>query len=228
MPSRFATGLLIGSLILSLSALGCDEPRSVQVALGSEHLAGLYWEPPARMAPAVLLLPMLGHSKEDWAPLAIRLRQEGYAVLALDLREQGRTDRERLLADVRAGFTFLREQKKVDAARIGIIGASIGANAALNFAAEEPLVRLTVLLSPGLNYRGVTTEPALRDYGARSLLLAAAEEDLSSAPAVHRLADAAQGQVVTKLYPGSAHGTDLLGGALPVADDIVAFLQAHL
>ncbi len=228
MPSRCATGLLSGLLFLSFWAVGCDEPRQVRVALGDEYLPGLYWEPPARLAPGVLLLPMLGHSKDDWVLLATRLRQEGYGVLALDLREQGRTDRERLLADARAGFTFLREQKEVDAARIGIIGASIGANAALNFAAEEPLVRLTVLLSPGLNYRGVTTEPALRDYGARALMLAAAEEDLSSAPAVHRLADAAQGQVVTRLYPGSAHGTDLLGVALPVADDIVAFLQAYL
>jgi dienelactone hydrolase len=198
------------------------------VALGSEHLVALYWEPREKLAPGVLLLPMLGHGKEDWIPLATRFRQEGYGVLALDLREQGRTNRERLVADVRAGFTFLREQKKVDAARIGLVGASIGANAALSFAAQEPLARLTVLLSPGLNYRGVTTEPALREYGARALMLLAAQEDLSSAPAVHRLADAAQGQVALKLYPGSAHGTDLLQVGLPVADDILAFLQAYL
>lgn len=200
----------------------------MQLPLGSEQLAGLYWEPPQPHAPGVLLLPMLGHSKEDWIPLATRLSQEGYGVLALDLRQQGRTDRERLLADARAGFNFLREQKKIDAARIGLIGASIGANAALNFAAREPLARLVVLLSPGLNYRGVVTEPALRDYGARALMLAAAQEDLSSAPAVRRLADAAQAEPVVKLYPGGAHGTDLLEVGLPVSDDIVAFLQAYL
>lgn len=228
MPPRSPAPLLIGLLLLCLLAPGCDEPRPVQVPLGSEQLAGLFWQPPEAVAPGVLLLPMLGHSKEEWIPFATRLRQEGYGVLALDLRQQGRTDRERLLADARAGFIFLREQKKVDAARIGLIGASIGANAALNFAAEEPLARLVVLLSPGLNYRGVTTEPALRDYGARELLLVAAEEDLSSAAAVRRLADAAQAEAVVKLYPGKAHGTDLLGVGLPVADDILAFLQAHL
>lgn len=196
--------------------------------VGTERLAGLYWEPKERLAPAVLLLPMLRHGKEDWIPLATRLHREGYGVLALDLRERGDTDRERLLADVRAGFTFLREQKKVDAARVGVVGASLGANAALNFAAREPLVRLVALLSPGLNYRGVTTEPALRDYGARPLWLAGAEEDLSSAGAVRRLGEAAQAEASVKLYPGNAHGTDLLVSNAPVVEDLLAFLQAHL
>jgi dienelactone hydrolase len=219
---------LLALLALCLLATACDEPKTVQIPLGSENLSGLYWEPSKRLSPAVVLLPMLGGSKEDWTPLATLLHKEGYGVLALDLREQGRTDREHLVADARTGFDFRRAQKKVDAARIGLVGASIGANAALNFAAEEPLVRTTVLLSPGLNYRGVVTEPALRDYGVRPLLLMASEEDLSSAGAVRTLADASQSDAVVKFYPGSAHGTDLLQVGLPVAADILAFLQAHL
>jgi len=220
--------LLVLLATLVLGGAGCDGPRKVQVPLGSESLAGLYWEPRERMSPAVLLLPMLGHGKEEWLPLAARLHAEGYGVLALDFREGGRTDRERLLADTRAGFTFLREQKKVDAARIGVIGASLGANAALNFAAAEPLVRVAALLSPGLNHLGVTTEPALRDYGTRPLLLVGAEEDLSSAGAVRRLGEGARGDTVVKLYPGGAHGTDLLTAYGPVIDDAVVFLRAHL
>jgi dienelactone hydrolase len=225
MPRRRST---VAVVVFCLLAPACDAPRRVQVPLGSETLAGLYWEPKKGLSPGVLLLPMLGHGKEEWIPLAARLHQEGYGVLALDLREQGRTDREHLVADVRAAFSFLREQKKVDAARIAIIGASIGANAALNFAAQEPLVRLVVLLSPGLNYRGVLTEPPLRNYGARALMLVAAQEDLSSAPAVQRLADVAQGVTVSRIYSGDAHGTDLLGAGGPTTEDIVAFLQAYL
>lgn len=215
-------------LLLCLLATACDEPRTVQIPLGDNQLSGMYWQPPGRLSPAVLLLPMLGHGKEDWLPLATQLRREGYGVLALDLREKGRTDRAHLVADVRAGFAFLREQKNVDAARIGVIGASIGANAALNFAAVEPMARTVALLSPGLNYRGVVTQPALRDYGARPLMLMAAEEDLSSVGAVRTLADEAQANPLVKIYPGSAHGTDLLQTGLPVVEDIVVFLQAHL
>lgn len=219
---------LTGLLLLSVLTAGCDEPRRVEVAVGSESLAGLYWNPPKANAPALLLLPMLGHQKEDWIPLADQLHSEGYGVLALDLRDGGRGSREQLLADVRAGFNFLREQKKVDAVRIGLIGASIGANAALLYAAQEPLVRLTVLFSPGLNYRGLATEPALRDYGARPLLLLASEQDLGSATAVRRLASAAQGEAVVKLYPGTAHGTDLLDTGLALAQELLPFLQAYL
>ncbi|MFQ5663191.1 MAG: alpha/beta hydrolase [Terriglobia bacterium] len=228
MPWRRPGSILIGLLVLSLAASGREAPRPVQVPLDAGQLAALYWEPPKSLAPAVLLVHMLGRSKEDWIPLATRLRRDGYAVLAIDLREQGRSNREQLIADLRAGFNFLREQKKVDAARIGLIGASIGANTALAFAAAEPLVRLAVLLSPGLNYRGVTTEPALRDYGVRPLLLVAAEEDLGSAAALRRLAGAAQGKAVAKLYPGAAHGTEMFAAGLPLTQDILAFLKTYL
>lgn len=227
-PQVRYTPWLAALILVSVLTAGCDEPRRVQVGVDSEALPGLYWDPPKENAPALLLLPMLGHQKEDWIPLAEQLRGEGYGVLALDLREGGRGSREQLIADVRAGFTFLREQKKVDAMRIGLIGASIGANAALLYAAQEPLVRLAVLFSPGLNYRGLATEPALRDYGARPLLLLASKEDLPSATAVRRLAAAAQGEAVAKLYPGTAHGTDLLATGLALAQELLPFLQAHL
>lgn len=223
-----SSALLVGLFALLLAAPALAAPRPVQLSVGDQRLAGLYWDPPKSLAPAVLLLPMLGHTKEDWIPFGNQLRRQGYGVLALDFREQGRTNREPLLADARAGFDFLREQPKVDAARIGLIGASIGANAALNFAATEPAVRLAVLLSPGLNYRGVTTEPALRDYGARPLLLLAAEEDSPSAAAVRRLAELAQGESVVKLYPGAAHGTELLAAGGSVGDEIIAFLRPRL
>lgn len=219
---------LAGFSLLSLVLLAGEASRPVQIPVGSEQLTALYWEPPRSLSPAVLLLPMLGRGKEDWAPLATRLRQEGYAVLALELREQGRSNREHLLEDVRAGFEFLREQKKVDAARIGLVGADIGANAALCFAATEPLVRLVVLVSPGLNYRGLATEPALRDYGVRPLYLLAAEDDVSSATAVRRLAEAAPGHNLVGFYPGAAHGTDLLDEKRPLAEEIVVFLRPRL
>lgn len=220
--------ILVPLLLVCVLAPACNAPRPVQVPLDDRHLEGLYWEPPGTLSPAVLLLHMLGRSKEEWIPLATELRRQGYGVLAIDLREQGRSRPEQLVADARAGFEFLRKQKTVDAARIGLLGASIGANAAINFAAEEPLVRLAILLSPGRNYRGVTTEPALRAYGARPLFLAAAEEDIVSAPAVRRLAEVAQGEVVAKLYPGQAHGTGLLTVGLPLDQEIVAFLKRHL
>ncbi|MBI2955950.1 MAG: dienelactone hydrolase family protein [Acidobacteria bacterium] len=196
--------------------------------MDGDRLEGLFWAPRRPLSPTVLLLPMQGRGKEEWAPLATRLGQQGYGVLAIDFRQEGRGSRDELLADARAAFAFLRLQKKVDAARIGLIGADLGANVAVQYAAAEPMARLAVLLSPGQNYRGVASEPALRDYGVRPLLLLAAEEDVSSAPAVRRLAEAARGEAEVKLYPGAAHGTELLAGHPASADEILAFLKAHL
>ena len=47
---------------------------------------------------------------------------------------------------------------------IAIVGASIGANVALNYAASDPLIKAVVLLSPGLNYKGVTTSDTIKQY----------------------------------------------------------------
>ena len=210
---------LSGLILLSLLAAGCDAPRPVQLFVGDQRLAALYWEPPRRLSPAVLLLPAEGGRKENWIPLATRLRKEGYGVLALDWSRHDPADREAWLADVYAGFAFLRAQKKVDAARIGLVGAERGASVALDFAAREPLARLVVLLSPGLSGSDAAGELLLRDYGARPLLVVAAEDDAAASEAARRLAAAAQGEAVVMRLPA----TESERGA-----EILAFLRPRL
>lgn len=210
---------LSGLILLSLLTAGCDAPRPVQLLMGDQLLAALYWEPPRRLSPALLLLPAEGGRKENWIPLATRLRQEGYGVLALDWSRHDPADREAWLADVYAGFAFLRAQKKVDAARIGLVGAERGASVALDFAAREPLARLVVLLSPGLSGSDATGELPLGDYGARPLLLVAAGDDAVATEAARRLAAAAQGEAVVMRLPA----TESERGA-----EILAFLRPRL
>ncbi len=214
---------LAALILFSLLTAGCDPPRPMQVPVGGRQLAALYWEPPRRLAPAVLLLPAEGGKKEDWLPLATRLRQEGYGVLALDWSEHDPVDREALLADARAGFEFLRAQKKVDAARIGLVGAELGATVALDFAAREPLARLVVLASPGWTD---SDAGSMRDYGARPLLLLAVEEHTTAADATRRLAAAAQGEVTIRFLPGSLVG-EPAGHAMADAE-VLSFLRRHL
>ena len=209
---------LSGLILFSLLAAGCDAPRPVQLLVGDQRLAALYWEPPRRLSPAVLLLPAEGGRKENWIPLATRLRKEGYGVLALDWSRHDPADREAWLADVYAGFAFLRAQKKVDAARIGLVGVALGASVALDFAAREPLARLVVLGSPGLNDFDAVRD-SLRDYGARPLLLLAVEEHTAAADAARRLAAAAQGEAVVMRLPA----TESERGA-----EILAFLRPRL
>ena len=217
---------LSGLILFSLLAAGCDAPRPVQLLVGDQQLAALYWEPPRRLSPAVLLLPAEGGKKEDWLPLATRLRKEGYGVLALDWSRHEPADREAWLADVYAGFAFLRAQKKVAAARIGLVGVALGASVALDFAAREPLARLVVLGSPGLNDFDAVRD-SLRDYGARPLLLLAVEEHTAAADAARRLAATAQGEATTRFLPAALAGHPPAANAR-VEAEILAFLRRHL
>ena len=52
-------------------------------------LAGMLYESNLRPAPGIVLVHMLGRSKDEWALLAERLQEAGATVLALDLRGHG-------------------------------------------------------------------------------------------------------------------------------------------
>ena len=194
--------------LLFLAGMGCDAPRQVQIPLDGRTREALYWEPAQRLSPAVLLVAPAGQEKESWALLGARLRKQGYGVLALEL-SAGAGARDEL----RGAFEYLRLRKKVDAARIGIVGADEAANAALEFAAREPLVRLVVLLSPGAKATEADTVAPLRDYGFRPILLVG--EDGQAAPAVKQLTAASGGRATVSRAQASQ-------------DELVAFLARHL
>jgi len=197
--------------LLLLAGTGCDAARRVQIPLDGRTREALYWEPAQRLSPAVLLVAPAGQEKESWALLGARLRKQGYGVLALEL-SAGAGARDEL----RGAFEYLRLRKKVDAARIGIVGADEAANTALEFAAREPLVRLVVLLSPGAKATEADTVAPLRDYGFRPILLVG--EDGQAAPAVEQLTAASGGRATVSRAPD----------AQASQDELVAFLARHL
>lgn len=220
--------LFLAVNLLVLLNLSCVGPKAVEVRVAGEALAGLYWEPPEALAAAVLLVHGPGESKEGWLALGNRLQGSGYAALAIDLRGLEPDDSAVLTADIAAGFEFLRAQKKVDAARIGLIGSDLGASGVLNFSAREPLVQLVVLLSPAVNPPRLGTKAAMAYYGWRPVLFAASRNDLATVQAVEELAGLAHGSVAVKLYEGAGHGIDLLRAAPALESELLNFLETHL
>ncbi len=120
-----------------------------------------------------VLLHMFPATKESWGPFQNVLARRGIASLAIDLRGHGEsnqtangrpidyqkfTDAEHVssISDVRAAYEWIRG-RGLDPEQVAIIGASIGANLAMKYAAEEPRVPAILLLSPGINYHGVNT-----------------------------------------------------------------------
>lgn len=219
-PSATLT-LLLATVLL---AAACESRREVLVPLDGESLAGLYWEPRQELSAALLLIPEAEGRKEDWIAFAERLRQSGYGVLAIDLRTNESAGEETLVADVAAGFAFLRDQKRVDAARLGAVGVGVSGDGALRFSAAEPSIRVLVLLSPRAD---AALEPVMAYYGSRPVLLAAGQGELHR-QRVEQLARRARGPAELKLYEGEAHGLDLLGARPDLERAILEFLELHL
>lgn len=205
-------------------------------------IVGTFYESPKANSPAVLLLHQWGSSRKSYEDFAKRLQAKGFGVLAIDGRGFGesvkttdnktvapsRTDEtvKSMKADLDNAFQFLKQQKNVDANRIGIVGASYGSSLAIIYGAENKQVKAVALLSPGLNYFGnMPTEPSVKNYGERPLLLVAAEDDKESAETVKKLKES-DAKSETQIYEKGGHGTALF--AVGLQDLLEQFLSKSL
>jgi dienelactone hydrolase len=174
------------------------------------EIKGTLYSPRVKRGPGALLLHQIGKDRSSWKGLAAELQESGFAVLTMDFRgfgesvSKGKTkldytafkdeDYKGLLKDIKSATDFLASQEEVDKDSIVLVGASIGANTAMYFAAKEPLVKALVLLSPGENYRGFKVKTKMMEYGARPILLIAAKDDEYSLDACIFLSQTAKGK----------------------------------
>jgi len=184
--------------------------------------------------PGVILLHMLGSNRDSWQPSGLPelLLENGYAVLAIDMRGHGDTGgspdwalAETDLQLVHEYFTGLAE---VDGEATAVVGASIGGNLALITGVNLPAINTVILLSPGLNYRGVTTEDRIKEYGSRPIFIAASEEDSYAADSSRTLQELAQGEAELTMYNGAGHGTNMFSSQPELAMAILAWLDTYI
>ena len=177
-------------------------------------ISGLFTEAPRRPAPAVVLVPMLGRSKDDWQSVAQRLADANISSLAIDLPASSLpADTAALTAwhtDIRAAVEHLSSRPDVRPGAIGIAGASLGASLAVLAAAADPRIRSLALVSPSLDYRGVRIEAPMRQYASRPALLIASLKDPLAARTVRELTKAPPGPREARWAETTAHGTILL------------------
>jgi dienelactone hydrolase len=201
--------LIFGPAVLLVITLHAAVSRRVTFrAEDGVTLTAAYYEPFPRPAPAIVLLHMLRRSHVDWDGAAAQLSDAGFAVLALDYR--GGDDLTAYAIDVRAAKAFLRERPEVSPRSIGIAGASIGANLAVLDAADDPGVKSIALLSPGLDYKGLRIEQAMKKFGGRPALLAGSTKDPYAARSIRHLTTIGPGLREVRLTDTVAHGTVLL------------------
>ena len=213
-------------LLLSTSVDASAQRRLTFRAEDGATLAGAYYESAQRPAPGIVLLDMLTRGQAYWETAAAELSDAGFAVVTLEYRSGDELGAYAL--DVRAAKAFLRARPEVIPGRLGIAGASIGANLAVLDAAADPGVLSIALLSPGLDYKGLRIEGAMKKFGARPALLVGSTRDLYAARTIRHLTTVGPGLREVRFTDSVAHGTLLLSRAPEVIPALVDWFKRTL
>src|SRR5271165_1862839 len=225
-------------LIVRLDRLENGGPAHAFVMLPGQEPATMYLpgpgdpfytqfpKPAAERPPGVVLIHGFTGDRVLMSGLARRLADNGYGVLAIDLNGHGENrnpfngsnfDSSSLRENVKAAVDFLRSSQSVDGSRIVVMGHSMGAGAALDYATNDPNLKAAVMISGGWTLGPVPPKNALFIFAQRdpvdaiqvpSTMLAA---HLASVPQIQlgkSYGDFAQGSAVEAIQmPGLDHIT---------------------
>jgi len=180
-------------------------------------IAAVYYPPinSNSKAKAILLLHEAFQDHRSWEDFAREAQETGLAILSLDLRGHGKSGGKQTFdqsmdQDIDAALAWLQTNPEIDRHRIGIAGASVGANLALRAGGRNPDIQSLALLSPEILLWELGISEAGIDYSERPLFLVTSEEDTNSASTVQELDQTAKGNHEVHIYPGDEHGTWLL------------------
>ncbi len=225
------------AILLAPAAFAATQRVTIRTDDGVS-LAATWYEPGARQPPAVILVHMLQRNRHDWDPVATRLAAEGIGALAIDLRGHGESsggfeggeapDYSALVRDVAAARRYLASRGDVQQSRVGVVGASIGANLAVLQASADPSIASLALLSPSLDYRGLRIEAAMKKYGGRPALLVASDEDPYALRSAKDLQKAGTGTREVLVLNHAGHGTLMLSRDADLARALVDWFHRTL
>jgi alpha-beta hydrolase superfamily lysophospholipase len=234
-----AIALLAAAVPTGGASAGASTERVTIRTDDGATLAATWYVPSSRPAAAVILVHMLHRSRRDWDSFAHRLAGDGIGALAIDLRGHGESARygsfeppadggyAPLVIDVRAARRFLASRTDVQPSRIGVAGASLGANVAALAAAAEPSVASLALLSPSLDYRGLRIEQVMKKIG-RPVLLVAGGDDSYGVRSARELQKAGGGPREILVLDQAGHGTAMLARDANLAATLVDWFRRTL
>lgn len=193
-------------------------------------------------AKGVVLLHMMPAERGSWRQLAEKLVENGLAALAIDLRGHGEstetlegkrldyrqfTDKQhqKSIEDVRTAVSWLMKEREVAKEQILLVGASIGANLALQYLQENPQVGKAVLISPGLDYRGIKTEPLIGSLTpTQKIFIVVGRGDADAYQSSEKLNALASVEKRLKVVDSEAHGTDLFEAEPSLMEEVAFWL----
>ncbi|MBM4436872.1 MAG: alpha/beta fold hydrolase [Actinobacteria bacterium] len=194
---------------------------------------------PALPYPVVILAHQFGGTRAQWAGLAPALHKAGFGTLIPDLRAHGESVRrlgagasEELYTDARgalpdlhldieAALRWLTAQRNVDPARLGIGGASVGANLAFVAAGAFAAIGRAVAVGPAFSTSGVLVGANIPDFRPRGIRFLT---DRREEPEVRALYGKTEEPRDLKVYDMPGHGLALLAHEQPQRDFVEWFV----
>lgn len=193
-----------------------------------------------RRRKSIILLHILPGNRHDFDEFAELLFAQGYNVLNIDERGHGESeawpgetgswqeftqaDYDKAIYDVEAAADWLKT--RFPETSLAVMGGSIGANLAMLYGAKHQ-PKVVVALSPGINYKGIKTEIASRNF-RQNLLLVASKDDNYSFESSERLLEmsaAAKKEFIK--YEDAGHGTRMFNSEPELKQLILDFLSKN-
>ncbi len=219
---------LCSGLALTQSPVPQYTPREIKTLTSdSLSLCSTIYTRPGKSVKTIIGLPMMGHTRESFAPLRDSLVIIGKSVDSsnfslpswqlFDLRGHGcSVNRSTEILDRKTmpESEFAKYPADIAGALKGktgltIIGASIGANTAALLTEEMSGIDQLVLLSPGMNYRGLEPADAIMTFKGKILLVASSGDEYSY-NSVREMASLNPDHCTLMIFDGDAHGTDII------------------
>lgn len=198
----------------------------------------LYVANPKTNKPLVVALHSFSMTARSWADLAEELRQDGYNVLAMDLRGHGRSiyneslklksrykftkkDWQKLPSDVVESINYVKSHYPfINCDEIIMIGADIGASAGiiagLNLS-KEP--NKFVLISPMVNFKGLYIPLKLASYKETRFFVMLSKTDKILFNLETKF------KPLVKTYPYGGSGNYLIKANVNAQNDIIDFIE---
>ena len=238
-PTGVRLMALAAVVALATAACGGDGPRadlSDSHAVSFESTDGVALE--GRLfgdgTTAVVLSHMRPADQRSWFAFANRLADQGYLVLTYDFRgycpggeggcSQGQQDISAIWQDVLGAEDFVRAH---GAAKVALVGASMGGTASLVAAGQEGNdVEAVVTLSAPESIEGLVADSALLQREQANKLFIAGAFDAEAAASAQHLFEISPPPKRVELPAVDDHGTDLLTG--PRGEEVQRLIETYL
>lgn len=197
--------------------------------------------------PTVVLLHSLGYSSGQWGNLPIMLIKQGYAVLSVDLRGHGVSNKdakfkihswpyfkykmfEHYPDDVTAIIAATQKAtKKADFNHYAIVGGDIGANTAVLVARKMPVKpKALILLSPSRTTKGLYIPVAMTELGNTPILTMSSKADKITCNEEIILKRFSQAEYVINNVNTNMTGMMLTRANPNVNKTIIGFINGHM